>query len=73
MARIINGRTYYTSSEMAQLKGGTRSAWSHFARTGKIPAIKWIDDNWYFDPDKIDALAVENKYVGQLNSVQQQG
>lgn len=73
MARIINGRTHYTSSEMAQLKGGTRSAWSHFARTGKIPAIKWIDDNWYFDPDKIDALAVENKYAGQLNNVQQQG
>lgn len=55
MARIINGVTHYLSSEMAKLKGGTCSAWSHYARTGKIPAIKWIDGNWYFDPQKVDA------------------
>ncbi len=63
MARIINGVTHYLSSEMAKLKGGTCSAWSHYARTGKIPAIKWIDGNWYFDPQKVDALAIANKYV----------
>ena len=56
------------SSEMAELKGGTRSAWSHFARTGKVPAVKWIDDNWYFDPEKVDSLAIANKYVEQPDS-----
>lgn len=67
MSRLINGITYYSSSEMAELKGGTRSAWSHFARTGKVPAVKWIDDNWYFDPQRVDSLAVANNYVGQTN------
>lgn len=68
MARVISGVTHYSSSEMAELKGGTRSAWSHFARTGKVPAIKWIDDNWYFDPEKVDSLAIANKYVEQPDS-----
>lgn len=68
MARVINGVTHYSSSEMAELKGGTRSAWSHFARTGKVPAVKWIDDNWYFDPEKVDSLAIANKYVEQRDS-----
>lgn len=66
MTRLINGVTYYSSSEMAELKGGNTEIWSHFARTGKVPAVKWIDTKWYFNPQEVDKCAVANRYYTQL-------
>lgn len=62
MSRIINGATCLSVSEMAKTFGGTPQQWGHFARTGKVPATKWINGNWYFNPDEINALAVSNGY-----------
>lgn len=66
MARVFNGVLHLTSAEMAKQKGGTQAMWSHYARTGKVPAVKWVDEIWYFDPEEVDKVGLKsNNYVGQ--------
>lgn len=68
MSRIINGVVHYTSKEMAEKKGGSQQMWSHYARNGKVPAVKWIDENWYFNPEEVDQAAVTaNQYAGRVD------
>lgn len=74
MSRLINGVVHYTSKEMAEKHGGSQQMWSHYARTNKVPAVKWIDENWYFNPDKVDKAAITpNKYAGHVNEQQNAG
>ncbi len=66
MARVFNGVLHLTSAEMAEQKGGTQAMWSHYARTNKVPAVKWVDEIWYFNPEEVDKVGLKsNKYVGQ--------
>lgn len=68
MSRLINGVLHYTSKEMAEKCGGSQQMWSHYARTNKLPAVKWVDDNWYFNPDEVEqAAVVANQYAGRVN------
>lgn len=70
MARVFNGAMHYTSEEIAQKIGGNAAQWRHYARTKKVPAVKWIDGNWYFNPDEINKQTVEsnrNMCMGPLN------
>lgn len=68
MSRIINGVMHYTSKEMAEMNGGSQQMWSHYARTNKVPAVKWIDENWYFNPAEVDqATVTANQYAGRIN------
>lgn len=66
MARVFNGVLHYTSAEMAEKFGGSQQMWSHYARTGKVPAVKWVDEIWYFNPKEVDRVGVKpNAFVGQ--------
>lgn len=44
---------------MADKFGGSQQMWSHYARTEKIPAKKWIDTNWYFNPEEVEKAGLK--------------
>lgn len=71
MSKLINGVMHYTSKEMEEKYGDSQAMWSHYARKGKIPAVKWIDDNWYFNPEEVEKAAIiANMYAGRVNEQQ---
>lgn len=71
MSRVINGVLHYTSAEMEQKFGGSAQMWSHYARHGKLPAVKWIDTGWYFNPAEVEKAGVKpNAYTGRDNGKQ---
>ena len=59
MARVFDGVMHFTSKEMAGKFGGSQQMWSHYARTKKIPAKKWIDTNWYFNPAEVEKAGLK--------------
>ncbi len=62
MARVFNGVTYYTSAEMEERVDISQAMWRHYARTNKVPAKRWIDGHWYFNPDEVMTALQNNRY-----------
>lgn len=68
MARVFNGVIHYTSAEMEERTGESKAMWRHYARTNKVPAKRWIDGHWYFNPEEVESAGKNNGYADETGN-----